>query len=231
MTDKTGYFWTDIEQAQTRLIGCVVLYDGQPVYIDNVTNVADDDIPRAHIRVLPCKEQDGSNSRKMLNSPKFNKFRKMPNLGWMNVSSGAGAVFLARQTHRATKHGLTVGNVLITSTPRRAAGDTNDMTALVSGAYNFSSVMFDKGFVDAHNGQFPSLESVLARIEEGSSIAFSRKYCVIRDYDGIRWLFRDTTRVGIFTGVDTLNLLSRHAYLREEVMDEPAFTVNTITEF
>jgi hypothetical protein len=91
--------------------------------------------------------------------------------------------------------------------------------------------MFDKGFCDSHNRKFPSLEKILANIKPGTSIAFSPLFCVVRAGDGLRWMYRETERIGIFTGVDTLNLISKYAYLREEIMNDDLFTLNNLREF
>lgn len=224
---KTEYFWTDSQQAGERLHQTVILYDGQPHYVERIDSEHDfdDRIPRANLR--PCDPTSPKTSRKQLNSPKFGRFRTMPNLGWMNsTQSGVGAVYLERRNLRATKHGLCTNNVTVHNFRFR-----DDWCGCETGAYNFSGFMFDKGFVDAHNGVFPSLERTLQNIRESTVIAYSRQFAVARCELGIRWLFRGTDKVGIFTGTDTLNLLAKFSFLREEIMADPAFTLNTIREF
>ena len=222
----TDYFWTDLDQAQQRLQHSIVLYDGQPVYIDRV-EAHEDGVPRGLIREIG---DDGATSRKKLNSPKFNRFRSMPNLGWVNPAAGVsryGALYLTRRAVTTRTHGLSVNNVLVEN-PRF---DETGYVGMQGGNYSFANLMFNKGFLDSHNNSFPSLESILQQIQNKSAIAFSRKLCVIRDGDGLRWLFHNKTRIGVFTGVDALSLISRYNYLREEIMAEPLFTLNTIREF
>lgn len=221
----TDYFWTDVEQAQQRLTGSCVLYDGQPVYIDRVV-AHDDGCPRAELRDCATGE---ALARKKLNSPKFEKFRVLPNLGWINVTGGVsrtGAVFCARRATATRTHGLNNSNVTVTNMSHNEVSSTPQQ-----GNYNFASVMFNKGFVEGHNGDYPTLAATLQKIQPRTTIAFSRKFAVVRDADGIRWLYRELQRVGVFTGVDTLDLISRYEYLREEIMAEKAFTINTIRTF
>lgn len=220
-------FWTDINQAGERLNNSVVLYDGQPVFIQRVEEHDDGDV-RAYC--MDCADRTKS-QRKKLNSPKFSRFRELPQLGWVNPAGDyrtAGALFLARVTQTARTHGLTSQNV---SVANFRYGAEDGSLAIQRGNYGFGTLMFDTGFVDGHNGKYPSLEEILRQIKDGSAIAFSRKWAVVRDYHGIKWLYRETQRVGLFTGADTLNLFSKTAYLREEIMSDKAVSINTIREF
>lgn len=226
---QTDYFWTDAGQAQERINHCVILYDDTPFYVESIDGGYDDGVPRAMLSSCGNYTNKSNLVRKQLNSPKFKKFRELPRIGWTNLVDHAkyGVVFLSRVNTRTRVHGLSTNNVMAKYV---TASDGND-PAIVTAPINFGHVRTDRGFVDAHRGKFPSLDKILANIQENSGIAFSTKFCVIRDYNGLRWLYRNTDKVGIFTGADTLNLISRHAYLREEIMDDPAFTVNTIREF
>lgn len=221
---SSDYFWSDIEQAQQRLAGSVVLYDDKPVYIDRVER-HDDGHPRGLLRFIDGPEEF---VRKKLNSPHFGRFREMPRLGWFNPASGTvkgGALFMARRATAGQKHGLVSNNITVKNF------GYNEVCRLQTGNYSFSSVIFNKGWVNAHNNEFPALDAILQQIAENSAIAFSRKFCVVRDSDGLRWLYHNDTRVGVFTGADTLSIISRYNYLREEIMAEKSFTLNTIREF
>lgn len=221
--DKNSYFWTDLTQAQERLTHCVVLYDDQPFYIESV-EAHEDGIPRA--RLLACNPTREA-SRKMLNSPKFKRFRDLPRLGWSNMGGAMGAALLERRAVTTRTHGLNNNNVSVKTFRTVDSGEV----LLRGGNYNFNGCMFLQGFSDANSGKFPTLAGILQNIAEGSAIAYSRKFCVFRDTTGIRWLYRNSDRVGLFTGVDTLNLLTKFAFLREEIMEDEAFTLNTIREF
>lgn len=223
---RSEYFWTDAQQASDRLNRTVICYDNQPHYVDIVEH-HDDGIPRARIR--PCSDRDSAGERKMLNSPKFKRFRDLPRLGWVNSANPSlGAVFLARRlTAGGRSHGLSNGNVLALNFDFVTGGNP----IVRSGNYSFTDFIFDKGFCDSHNRVFPSLDKILSNIKPNTAIAFTPLFCVLRTSDGIRWLYRETEKVGIFTGVDTLFLTTKFAYLREEIMSEPFFTLNNLREF
>ncbi len=232
-TIKTDYFWTDIEQAQERLTGSVVLYDGQPVVIQEITRGDPDPEKNRHgtpkARILECGKPNADTSRKILSSAKFNQFRDMPNLGWFNPAGypAVGACFCTRRTVTTRTHGLINTNTIVSS-----FNHNGGETTLQDGQqFQFSNIYHDKGWLDAHNGKFPSLDAILVNIAENSAIAYSRRYAVLRDGIGIRWLYRNKDRVGLFAGVDTLMLLTKFVYLREEIMGDDGFTLNNIRDF
>lgn len=217
-------FWTDTTQARERLAGTVVMYDGLPVYVHDIENGADfdDNIPRANITF--CGDPDGKRQRKRLDSPKFNKFRDLPTLGWLN-NYQYGAVFMFRKATRSRLHGL---------------NSTNVRSEFFYNSQAYCTTSFDRGweyvyntpaFVDLCNDSYPPLGDVLLNVQEGSALGFSRKFAVYRDSLGLRWLYRETERIGIFTNSNSLNLLSKFKYYREEIMNEPKFTLDNIQEY
>jgi hypothetical protein len=220
----SNIFWTDTEQARERLSGTVVLYDGQPVYINDIENGDnfEDGIPRANISM--CGQVDGKTFRKRLDSPKFNKFRSLPELGWIN-STKYGAILLQRRATRSRLHGLSGNNVY--------ASFFLGMPEYTIGRFErgWEAVWNTKSFIDQCNNEYPSLASILLNIEEASGLAFSRKFAVYRDTLGLRWLYRETDRIGIFTNANSLNLLEKFKFYREEIMAEPNFTLDNIQEY
>jgi len=222
-------FWTDMRQASERLLHTVVLYDGLPFYIHSLLDGAD--FPdRDHRALLISCDSKKEETRKKLNSPKFKRFRALPELGWMNASGRIkGAILLSRRAHTTTKHGLTHQNTLVKFF--RGKDDNGNPILRDGGDYNFSHFMYDEGFANQQKNLFPSLEATLNNIVEASSIAISKKFCVMRDAMGIRWLYKGTDCIGLFTGVDTLNLLTKFSFLREEIEGDEVFTINTIREF
>lgn len=224
MAQKTDYFWTDVEQAQQRLLNTVVLYDDNPALIQDI-RPSTDGVPRASLLIVG----ESTAQQKKLNSPHFKKFRELPKLGWMNVSGvrgSRGAVFLARRALNTRIHGLQDSNMYVYS-----FSPEEDHYTLDNGQMRFSHVYQQPGFKALHLGQFPSLAGVLANIKEGTAIAYSRMYACYRDSLGCRWLYRGCERVGLFTGTDTLNLFTKFSFYREEIMEDPAFTLNNIQEF
>lgn len=231
--NKEDMFWTDHTQARERVGGTVVLYDGSPVYIDSISEPMDeaDGIVRAHIRTC---DPDRTASRKRLDSPKFKRFRELPTLGWLNAADPlTGALFMYRRSVRTRSHGLSRANVNVLGFPSRAAGlQPGGYVASLQafGENSFDKYMYDRGFKDMHLGQYPSLGSILSAVQECSAIAFTNRFCVVNDDLGVRWLFRDRNRVGIFGGENSLFLLKKFIYLREEIMAEPRFTIDQIRE-
>ena len=230
---KSDIFWTDATQAQERLVSTVILYDNEPVYVDGIVQANRDDdsptIPRAQIRQCGVAKLSVKSSRKILNSPKFERFRKLPNIGWLNMVANpkTGPLFVSRRPVAGSRlHGLANANIRVENFVVNG-----DNFFLDGGGYNLGNIMYDQGFCDMHHGRYPTLAAVLANIKEGTGIAYSLDFCVWRDAVGIRWLFHKTNKVGIFTGVDTLNLFTKFSYLRETIMDDPAFTLNNIREF
>ena len=215
------YFWTDYQQAQERLEGSVLLYEGQPVYVRNVRE-NEDGIPRAD--VSPCTDTKNP-SQKRLDSPKFNRFRVLPEIGWVNGDT-VPTVFLERRTQRCRTHGLCDSNVTVFE---NYAGNEYDIVS--SRDRSFRNIWPTPEFTDSVLDVFPSLEEILINIKEKSIIAYSRKCAVLRDSLGLRWLYRNRTRIGLFTGTDTLMLFSSTSYHREEIMEDPKFTMSHIKEF
>lgn len=219
---KTPYFWTDLQQATERLLDTVVLYDNDPVLVRNLEPADDGDI-RCYISM--CGTKGSENVRKKLSSPKFHRFRELPNLGWVNRRDRPGqAVFLSRRVVATRQHGLSNNNVLCYSL-------NNSGGVFTAGNISFYNVYTDAGFVESHKGDFPSLRTILDKIQPNTIMAYGLHYAVIRDADGIRWLYRDMDRVGLFFGADSLLLLASKSFLREEIMADRAFTIGNIREF
>src|SRR5690606_16079633 len=118
------------------------------------------EIPRAVLSL--CGTGNGSLGkpfRRILNSPKFKRFRQLPKIGWMNTSQGA--THLARRpvagsrSHGYTQQGISSIGFFIndegnyTPEPGRSLGE----------------LQTEVGFAEMHKGEYPSLEATLANIE------------------------------------------------------------------
>jgi hypothetical protein len=222
--NTTGYFWTDLRQAEERLIGTVVSYAGEPCKILEVTDHADG-CPRGLLLMLGKKET--LTYRKRLDSPKFNRFRTLPELGWINiegVSERCRAYFASRIPSSSRSHGLTSTNVRVT-------GVNDDSMSYNTPPNTFDTLQDTQGFYNTCLNLYPSLSKILLSIKSKSCIAFSRRFAVVRTDNGIRFLLRDTSTVGYFSSVNSLTLFDDNEYLREELMAEPFFTVDNIQGF
>lgn len=217
-------FWTDSEQARERLAGTVVMYDNLPVYVYDIENGDnfDDGVPRANIQFCASKEE--KRQRKRLDSPKFNKFRSLPELGWVN-STKYGAILLARKAARTRLHGLCQTNVKGMFFYNAPEYQIIPYERAWEYLYNTQS------FVDMCSNVYPALADVLLNVQENSALGFSSKFAVYRDTLGLRWLYRETERIGIFTNSNSLNLLEKFKFYREEIMAEPKFTLDNIQEY
>lgn len=219
-------FWTDAAQASERLTGCVVNYDGKPVYIEEV-NLGEDQ------RTVECKAlllEKGTRKRIVLSDQKWNNFRDLPRLGWFNyVSITVGTitpVFLERRAVNSRSHGLTSANTnCYNLTPR---GVEREKYA------NFVDYMKNPGYHETSVDEtaYPKLSTILMALgEEPSGVAFSPKFCVIVTEEGMKWLFRKRNRIGFFTGTDSLNLFPKNGFYKEELQSCPSFDINNIREF
>lgn len=218
-------FWTDTTQARERLNNTVVMYDGKPVIVLDVLDGGDfaDRIPRAYIQYCD-PALAGEPQRKKLNSPKFNKFRDIPPLGWLNCPKN-GAMFLERKATRSRLHGLCESNVTCWTFHSEGSYELYRYEGGWKRTYPTTA------FIESCNDVFPSLEEILLVIKENSSIAFSRKFAVYRDDLGLRWLYRNEQRIGLFPNAKSLCLISKFKFYREEIMAEPKFTLDSIQEY
>ena len=97
---------------------------------------------------------------------------------------------------------------------------------------NATKVFKNEAYVNQScQGIYPPLKDVLVTLKEKTSIAYSSKYAVFMCNEGIRWLYRNKRRIGLFTGVDTLCLFPKASCYREEIMEDPLFTLDKIQEF
>lgn len=224
-------FWTDHRQAQERLNESVVMYDGKPAYIQRVYAPGDyEEDEHVRAKVIFSGEGKTEGKRKRLDSPKWNRFRELPKLGFMYYSAGNKTLFLERITTRSRTHGLSSNNTRI-STFHTIPLTGSEYGISPSGDLRFSRVVLDKGFLASSQNEFPSLNNVLLNVAENSALPYSRHFAVFRDSIGLRWLYRKTERIGFFSGADTLNLLKKTSFYKEEIMNDPLFTLNQIKEY
>lgn len=212
MADKM--FWTDTAQASERITNTYVLYDGSPVYVERIRADGSAEVleyPKRERRMIPLSDAG------------FKNFRILPPTGWVNYKYGKTAIYLQRRPRRSRQHGLTGDNVY--------TGYLNKTGTFSTGGYSYEEIVGDEGYILACKNDYPSLDDVLMHIREGSALAVSPQYAVFRDDAGVRWLFRGSDKVGIFSGTDTLMLLKKYLYLKEELSDSPTITISNFKEF
>lgn len=232
MPVKSENFWTDSQQAAERLVGTVILYDDIPVYVENVRDGMDFADNKHRVSIVFCNDTSRTSQRKHMNSPLFKKYRDLPKIGWTNLHSKSRpawgtSVFIRRRSSITRLHGLATTNTEVLYFNRDSENISGSLQNLPSGAFN--ELIYDKGFVDTHSNVFPTLDEILAKIKQKTSIAYSRKYCVHMDSSGVKWLYREAECIGLFSG-KSLSLFPKASFYREEIMSDPLFTLNQILE-
>jgi hypothetical protein len=215
---RNDAFWEDSQQASERLTGSVVLYGTSPALVERILPSRDEQI-FADVRIFPV----GATTRLNLADPLFHHFRNLPRLGWSNNISQGRALYLERRVVRTTRHGFTGENTTVLAVDRSGETFSRDI--------RLESFVSDPGFSDANNGVFPSLADTLTNIRIGDTIAISNNLAVFRDNNGIRWLYKDTSKVGLFTDNSSILLMSRFSFLKEELIEAPTLPIENISEF
>jgi len=216
---KTDFFWTDSVQAQERLAGSYIKFGDKVAYVEEVRN------PRAGPTATIIVYPEGLTESVLLSDPRFGRFRTPLPIGWVNSQSNKRAFYVSRAPQRSRTHGMTRSNTTLS---------TIDKIGRLGGAGDYGSydtIAKDPQYAAAIVGNYPPLSLVLDKLRNGTCVAISNKLCLFRDQEGIRWLFVDTDRVGLFTGADTLLLISSFSYLKEQLQEAPEFTVNNLVEF
>ena len=214
----TPFFWEDAVQAQERLQGSYVLYGDEPVFIEQV-NSRRSDVVAMISRCVSRNIEEVS-----LSSPLFHMFRKLPILGWINDIEAKKALFLDRQSTRSRTHGFVDNNIRV--------GNTEEGSdELYFRNYRFSTIAVRQGYFDANKGNYPSLPDVLSVIRNNSIIAVSNKFAVKRDQGGLRWLYHGMNKIGVFTDTETLLLVTRFSFMKEEIQETPNLLISNVREF
>lgn len=215
-------FWEDAAQAGERLPGCYILHGDEPVLVAEVrppTRGSADTIPKVIVR-----DKEDNSKTLLLNDPLFHRFRNLPPIGWVNLEHYKSGVFLTRRPIRARQHGLNSSNVTVEMIRK---GETEVKKSDI----RYDTVARDAGYVQACKGDYPGMDEVLLHIREDTCIAVSPLYAIHRDGGGLRWLYRNIERVGLFPETNSLLLMGKNVYLREELMEDSRITLTDIKEF
>lgn len=205
MVQISDTFWTDGTQATERLQDTVINYDGKAVL------------------VVGCGEESisirNTVNKKVLvpmSDPKWNKFRDVPRSGWYNAEIRGfpytGAVYVRRASVRTRSHGLSRNNSTVYFfDPQRGLYQSRD--------YNIKSIIHNEVFYESQAGEYPQFEAAYNVLREGSGLALCPLYCLSRDMNDGRALWRKRKKVGIVLTPDTIHLHRKYSYLREEILD------------
>lgn len=174
-----------IDDINSRLRRTLVEYDGKVVYITE-TEMHEDGIPRLYVAPLPI--QGGKATRKIINSPLFNRFRPMQ-LGWVNhfFEDMHFASYVSQRGVRRAKQGLAQDNF--------SSYDVMSITRV-----SFEKFIRSDGVAlnEALNNIYPTLDKLLGNMRDSSSVGISTEFCLYCDEKGMYWLYDRFTRVGLF---------------------------------
>ena len=204
MADYNNFFETK-KEAEMRLHGTVVVYDGYPYYVLGIDDHKSDGIFRIYLDPLSSYNMTINNFpgipsysmvspgaslgdildkfmeknpkapliRKMMNSPKFNKFRPFP-LGMCNMDNTV--YYIERQPTRKTEQGLTQQMLSIQPVHLSTKGGKP-----IPGSY-FN--MHSDGFKACIMGDYPTAYACLAALKNpkinNDAAAFHREFAFVR---------------------------------------------------
>lgn len=206
MAKEHPNFYENLKEAEMRLRGTVVTYDGEPYYVLCITDHKPDGIFRVYLQPLGWrpgpninlnmpyefnedglptglamdkwleKYPDSGILRKHMNSPAFNKFRPFP-LGMCNYPHGAA--YLERVPQRHTQQGLTAAMVM----QEYLELDNDGKDGKPKKGSRFFEIT-SPAFRECIRGRYPSLETCLTKLNDpkirNKSAAFHRDFALIR---------------------------------------------------
>ena len=214
------------EDAKLRLRHTVVLYNGEPVYIQDVKagNGKPDDILRVLFQPLPTTPPGGlargdvfgrrrlvmppepapapaeDIQRKYISSKHFDiaPFR----LGYVNAKTGA--FYCQRLPNRVQKQGLCSENF-------RGFDNHKD-------AVSFQAFLSCPETPEMVAGKYPTLDQALACLKKVASIAFDRDFCLVRDevIPDLIYLYYKGDKVGMYSR-DEIKLGDKFKCLKEKM--------------
>lgn len=243
MAEYSNFFETK-KEAEMRLRGTVVMYDGYPYYVLGIGDHKPDGIFRIYLDPLGSNNMTINNFpgipsydmvppetslgdmfdkfmeknpkapliRKMMNSPKFNKFRPFP-LGMCNMDNTV--YYIERQPTRKTEQGLT--QQMLSIQPIHLSA--KDRKPMPSSYFN----MYSDDFKACIMGDYPAAHACLAALKNpkinNDAAAFHREFAFVRGpLDTLYLAYRDNV-IGILPNNDmsSVKIGKDYIYTREVV--------------
>lgn len=238
-------FYENIPEAVKRLHNTIVLYDGEPHYVQAISGHRDDGIFRIYMnplgsdgycRVLDhfhredptlgreldkwLESDEGKSSpiiQKQLNSPKFNKFRPYP-LGMCNFDNKV--YYLERVPNRKTEQGLI--SSMVVETPVSAAPNSKPTFGL-SGPRNVD--LWSNWFRMCIKGEYPDPDMCLQSLRDpevtNDAAAFHREFALVRGPLDMMFLAYQQDIVGVMPLNDFSKVVigKDRAYAKEVVQE------------
>lgn len=216
--DPNPQVWVDFQQANERLGNTTILYNQYPFLVAGC-GPSTNGVPLISGTVY---NRTPHTVQSVATDPAFHRFRKFPPTGWVNSVQVGSAVLVERIPTRSRSHGFNDNNI-------RLCYWRDDCIRGLDERY--SRFMRDSGYLEACENVRPTLDEVLAMIRSDTCISISNKFAIARDSNGMRWLYRNAKRIGLFIGADTLILLEGMQFYREELQLDPVITIRNVREF
>lgn len=205
---KNKFFYDSLEDSQRRLNSTVVLFQGSPVWIQNVIGLSKDQ--QAEIIHLPWKGQKGGKDVVPL-TPQYFTIRNLPPLGYVDYDDFSH--YCSRIPSRQGKQGLCRNNVSVSHNP-------DGMTP------NFENLLEKTSCVDMLTNKYPGFDKVYQEIvasDEALKRAFSKTMAlhiddmesIIIEHRGVKVAVTNNARR---TG-PVFRLVNKFAYLKEEFQE------------
>lgn len=212
--------YENIEQANMRLQGTVVKYDGEPVYVTNVGQVGLNDpkpnIYRVYAAKLPYNGREAiEEQRKFISSKKFD-LAPFP-MGFMNKDGVT--YYCHRLPRKQQRQGLSNGT--FSALEAGTAGVGAGLAFKGDNKLRLEFVIEMQEFVDCIKGKYPSFEIATKQIEDGArGVGFSRCFALVRDEElpELVYLYHKREKVG-FIMDGHLNLTKAGKCLRESLRE------------
>lgn len=243
-------FYENLKEAQMRLRGTVVCYDGVPYSVMAICNHKPDGIFRVYLEpigaLITARPDTGNHNpedpglgtsidkwmtankdstilRKNIDSPLFNKFRPYP-LGMCNY--GTGIYYVERQPNRKTEQGL------IRSMLSASLVSLNTDGPLLKGGTSggcpveLYSPQFKACVLADHPSPLEALFNLNDPKIENNAIAFHRRFALIRGPIGMLFLAYKSDVVGVLPNGDfsTLRIGEGFSHCREVIQDLGLFS-------
>jgi hypothetical protein len=238
-------FYENMAEAQYRLVGTIVLYDGEPYSVVAITDHKPDGIFRVYLWPIKNNKQPyppytqehlagsaaqatyldtfletdpGKNSgmlRKHINSPSFNKFRPFL-LGMIN--QGGHTYYLEREPQRIREQGLTRAHVTCT---------TVSLSSSPVAGGRWHNGLHGPEFRDCIVGAHPTVKEVIEGLRDPSTdndaVAFHRDMALVRAPLDMMFLNVKGNTVGMLEGTKDVRLSKKFGYLKESIESSSSF--------
>lgn len=234
-------FYENVKEANLRLRGTVVLYDGFPYYVAAIAGGHADGIFRVYMEPLGDKMNCNSGNpmpvtmypvehtaimqffdewmkanpspiiRKQMNSPLFNKFRPFP-LGMVNTDGRT--YYTERQPTRKTEQGLTMSMI-----------QESRINISEQGPGRGSVPFFSEVFRDAIIGVYPSPQECVNNLVDqnvmNDAVGFARHFALVRGPAQTIFLGHKSSVIGVLpdNNLSTVRLSKKAVHLKETVAE------------